>query len=54
MSLAEAYLNILKMRLGPRLSFAIDLPQPLRDHPFPANLLISLVENAVKHADDPG
>jgi sensor histidine kinase YesM len=53
MALAEAYLNILGMRLGPRLAFAIDLPQQLRDHPFPPNLLISLVENAVKHGIEP-
>ena len=53
MSLAEAYLNILKMRIGPRLTFAIDLPDELRDHPFPPNLLISLVENAIKHGVEP-
>jgi len=52
-SLAEAYLNILKMRLGPRLAFAISLPDELRDHPFPPNLLISLVENAIKHGIEP-
>ena len=52
-SLAEAYLNILKMRIGPRLAFAIDLPDALRDHPFPPNLLISLVENAIKHGIEP-
>jgi sensor histidine kinase YesM len=53
LSLAEAYLNILKMRIGPRLTFAIDLPEALRDHPFPPNLLISLVENAIKHGIEP-
>jgi sensor histidine kinase YesM len=52
-ALAEAYLNILKMRIGPRLVFAIDLPDALRDHPFPPNLLISLVENAIKHGIEP-
>jgi LytS/YehU family sensor histidine kinase len=53
MSLAEAYLNILAMRLGPRLSFTIDVPDDLRDHPFPPNLVISLVENAIKHGIEP-
>ena len=53
MTLAEAYLNILKMRIGPRLGFTIDLPAELRDHPFPPNLLISLVENAIKHGIEP-
>ena len=53
MSLAEAYLNILKMRIGPRLSFTIDVPGDLREHPFPPNLLISLVENAIQHGVEP-
>ena len=53
MSLAEAYLNILKIRIGPRLAFAVALPEELRDHPFPPNLLISLVENAIKHGIEP-
>jgi len=53
MSLAEAYLSILAMRLGPRLRFAIDLPDELRDHPFPPNMVISLVENAIKHGIEP-
>lgn len=51
--LAEAYLNILRMRMGPRLEFAIDVPEPLRTHPFPPVLLISVVENAVTHGLEP-
>jgi sensor histidine kinase YesM len=51
--LVEAYLNILKMRIGARLSFEIDIPTELRGHPFPPNLLISLVENAIKHGIEP-
>lgn len=53
MALAEAYLRILEMRIGPRLAFSIDLPEALREHPFPPNLLISLVENAIKHGIEP-
>jgi sensor histidine kinase YesM len=52
-ALAEAYLNILRMRVGPRLSFSIDVPDDLRELPFPPNLLISLVENAIKHGVEP-
>jgi LytS/YehU family sensor histidine kinase len=52
-ALAQAYLNILTMRIGPRLKFVIDVPDDLRDHPFPPNLLISLVENAIKHGVEP-
>jgi sensor histidine kinase YesM len=51
--LAEAYLNILKMRIGTRLRFVIDIPPELKGHPFPPNLLISLVENAIKHGIEP-
>jgi sensor histidine kinase YesM len=51
--LAEAYLNILRMRMGPRLDFAIDVPDTLRTHPFPPVLLISVVENAVTHGLEP-
>jgi len=52
-ALVEAYLNILKMRIGGRLSFVIDIPAELRAHPFPPNLLISLAENAIKHGIEP-
>ena len=51
--LAEAYLNILRMRMGARLEFAIDVPEALRTHPFPPVLLISVVENAVTHGLEP-
>ena len=50
---AEAYLNILRMRMGPRLDFGIDVPDALRTHPFPPVLLISVVENAVTHGLEP-
>ena len=50
---AEAYLNILRMRMGPRLDFRIDVPDALRTHPFPPVLLISVVENAVTHGLEP-
>ena len=52
-ALAEAYLNILRMRMGSRLAFAIDVPEELRAHPFPPVLLISIVENAVTHGLEP-
>ena len=51
--LAAAYLNILRMRMGPRLEFTIEVPAELSQHPFPPNLLISLVENAIKHGVEP-
>ena len=51
--LTRAYLNILSTRIGPRLRFAIDVPPNLASHPFPPNMLISLVENAIKHGIEP-
>jgi sensor histidine kinase YesM len=51
--LAEAYLSILRTRLGARLAFSVDVPPELAQHPFPPNLLISLVENAIKHGIEP-
>ena len=51
--LCEAYLNILRTRIGSRLAFSIDVPAELRAHPFAPNLLISLVENAIKHGIEP-
>jgi sensor histidine kinase YesM len=53
LELCEPYLSILRTRIGSRLSFAIDVDGALRAHPFPPNLLISLVENAVKHGIEP-
>jgi len=51
--LAEAYLNILRTRMGSRLGFTIDVPPGLAAHSFPPNLLISLIENAIKHGIEP-
>lgn len=51
--LAAAYLNILQMRLAGRLSFAVDVPPELAQHRFAPNLLVSLVENAIKHGIEP-
>jgi LytS/YehU family sensor histidine kinase len=51
--LARAYLSIMQMRMGARLDFAIDVPAALRAHPFPPMLLMSVVENSVKHGIEP-
>jgi sensor histidine kinase YesM len=51
--LCEAYLNILRTRIGERLAFVVDVPATLRAQAFPPNLLISLVENAIKHGIEP-
>jgi signal transduction histidine kinase len=46
---ARAYLEILKIRMGPRLALQIDVPEVLYAEPFPAMMLQTLVENAIKH-----
>jgi sensor histidine kinase YesM len=51
--LAKAYLGILQMRMGPRLDFTVELAPELASHAFPPNMLISLVENAIKHGVEP-
>lgn len=51
--LVRAYLNILKMRMGERLEFDIDVPVELQTLAFPPLMLPSLVENAIKHGLEP-
>ncbi|MDM0110520.1 histidine kinase [Variovorax sp. J22R133] len=51
--LVRSYLKLFKMRMGPRLQYALDLPPPLRNVAFPTTALVTLVENAVKHGLSP-
>ena len=46
---AVAYLNIQQIRMGRRLAFDFDVPPQLRDARLPPLMLLTLVENAVKH-----
>jgi signal transduction histidine kinase len=46
------YLELMRMRMGARLEFALELPAELRDVPVPTLLLQPLVENAVLHGLD--
>ena len=45
----QAYLDILKIRMGSRLALHLDVPQALRGVLFPTMMLQTLVENAIKH-----
>lgn len=45
----EKYLQIMKKRLGERLSWQIDLPPPLARVPIPKLLVQPIVENAIVH-----
>jgi hypothetical protein len=49
LEICRSYLTVMKVRMGPRFSFLIDVEPALQQHPFPPLLLISLVENAIKH-----
>ena len=51
--LVRAYLELMRMRMPDRLSFAIEVPADLQQRPFPAMALLTLVENAVRHGIDP-
>jgi hypothetical protein len=52
-AICGSYLALMQLRLGERLRVELDLPADLRDSPFPPLLLISLVENAIKHGAEP-
>ena len=47
------YLALMAIRMGPRLTVALDLPAMLRDLAVPPLLLQPLVENAVQHGLEP-
>lgn len=53
LALVQHYLNILQMRMGPRLSFSIDSAPGLARAAIPPMAVLTLVENAVKHGLSP-
>jgi len=50
---ARAYLEIMKIRMGERLSVQVQVPEALRATPMPPMMLQTLVENAIKHGLEP-
>ena len=50
---ARAYLEILKIRMGERLSVQIQVPASLEQVPMPPMMLQTLVENSIKHGLEP-
>ena len=52
-ALIEAYLHIQRVRMGPRLAFTVEIPPCLRGAQVPPMMLLTLVENAVKHGLTP-
>ena len=51
--LAGHYLALMEIRFGARLVTKIDCPEWLRELPVPPMMLMSLVENAVRHGVEP-
>jgi LytS/YehU family sensor histidine kinase len=51
--LADAYLQIARIRMGGRLTVDMALPEPLESHEFPPLIIQTLVENALKHGLEP-
>lgn len=48
-----AYLELMKIRMGPRLHVSIEMDPSLLDIPFPPLMIQTLVENAIKHGLEP-
>jgi sensor histidine kinase YesM len=51
--LLRAYLELIALRMGDRLAWAIDIPDDLAGVPVPPMLLQPVVENAIKHGLEP-
>lgn len=49
----RAYLDIMSVRMGPRLTYRLDLPAELEQTSIPPMLLQPLVENAIRHGIEP-
>jgi signal transduction histidine kinase len=52
--LVAAYLELMQMRMPDRLDYRIDIDPALRSLRFPTMVLLTLVENAIRHGVDPG
>jgi sensor histidine kinase YesM len=51
--LVESYLKVMQVRLGARLHFDLRLPRALEPVEVPSMILLTLVENAIKHGIEP-
>ena len=53
LDLCSSYLALMQVRMGGRLTYDVRADEALRAAPFPPSLLITLVENAIKHGTEP-
>jgi two-component sensor histidine kinase len=51
--LIDAYLRIHQIRMGSRMSYELSIPEALFERRVPTMMLLTLVENAVKHGINP-
>jgi two-component sensor histidine kinase len=51
--LIDAYLRIHQIRMGSRMSYELSIPEVLYERRVPTMMLLTLVENAVKHGINP-
>jgi hypothetical protein len=51
--LVDAFLGLMKVRMGSRLAYSLELPEDLATLSVPPMLLQPLVENAIKHGIEP-
>lgn len=51
--ICSSYLELMRVRLADRLTYTIDVPGTLRSATFPPLILLTLVENAIKHGIEP-
>ncbi|MCW4453369.1 histidine kinase [Flavobacterium sp. MXW15] len=53
LDICATYLALMQVRMGGRLRYDVQADAGQRAHPFPPALLITLVENAIKHGIEP-
>jgi two-component sensor histidine kinase len=53
LQLIDAYLRIHQIRMGSRMSYELSIPEALFERRIPTMILLTLVENAVKHGINP-
>jgi signal transduction histidine kinase len=53
LAMVQAYVNVFKVRMGTRLNFKVAAPPALLEASLPPMMLLTLVENAIKHGLGP-
>jgi sensor histidine kinase YesM len=53
LAICASYLELMAIRMEDRLTYRVDVPSALLHLPFPPLVLLTLVENAVKHGIEP-